>query len=112
MRELKGKLYLPISPPYLPYISQVVLKGELKGKRKETRSVALSAGEACNYEPLDRQLMITLRSLMRAMNREAKSAAARREIRGDIGEIWGRCGGDIGAPAARGVHLPEGAHAP
>ena len=35
---------------------EVVLKGELKGKRKETRSVALSAGEACNYEPLDRQL--------------------------------------------------------
>ena len=34
----------------------MVLKGELKGKRKETRSVALSAGEACNYEPLDRQL--------------------------------------------------------
>jgi hypothetical protein len=44
-----------------------VLKGELKGKRKETRRLALSAGEARNYEPLHTQLMVTLRNLVRGL---------------------------------------------
>ena len=44
-----------------------MLKGELKGKRKETRRLALSAGEACNYEPLHTQLMVTLRNLVRGL---------------------------------------------
>ena len=61
-----------------------VLKGVLKGKQRETRTVVLSAGEVRNYEPMADQLMVTLKNLLNAMKRTAKSPAARQRKQRDI----------------------------
>ena len=46
--------------------------------------MALSAGEARNYEPPAEQLLATLKNLLNAMKRKAKSPAARQRKQRDI----------------------------
>ena len=66
--------------------------------------MALSAGEACNYEPRHKQLLKTLKLLTSAMSQGATDPATMREIR-SLGKCFLGQGQARRKPSCTPVHL-------